>query len=102
MKTPLPIDTSTPRKKFPKWSRDEQDLWTDLFASYSGILVQSVGEEYRPDDAEAEADYDKTIQLAAHITDTAMQELQYRFWIQKQPKRPTVVKKKRKVQRGRK
>ena len=85
-----PLDTSTPRKRFQKWNRKEQDLWLDLFEDFAGILLTALGEEWRaPDDNDECLQFHRAIKLAAELTDTAMQEAQYRFWIQEEVKPKT-------------
>ena len=84
------LDTSTPRKRFPKWSRNEQDLWTDFFEIYSELLMQGVIDKVidknEPPRCSFQEALEDSIKLAAELTDKAVAELQYRFWIQ-QPKK---------------
>ena len=82
-----PIDTSPPRPRFPKWTLLEQDLWIDMFDSYSGTLLGAAAHEDssgRVSDAVAEC----VVRQAAILADVAIQEVGYRFWVQKLPKRP--------------
>jgi len=90
------IDSSTPRQRFAAWNKKKQDLWLDLFESFSGILLGAAVEE-GPTLKVSESDEDETerykdaVRMAAIITDAAIEEAQYRFWIQesRKPKRRT-------------
>ncbi len=107
-----PLDTSIPRKRLPQWTGGYRNFWIDSFAEFSQILVgaraSAVGDfPYDDDDSEGgiataspgetiESDflteeevsiYEEDIELAARLADRAVQELQYRFAIQKGPKR---------------
>ena len=70
------------RKRFPHWSNNDRDLWIDLLDSYSGVLLgalagEETGADLREDLAESR------IRTAARLADVAVEEMQYRFWIQK-------------------
>jgi hypothetical protein len=85
------LDTSTPRKRFARWNSRDKELWLDIFESYSGILLTALADEeheHETEEAAAEA-ANRCIRLAAELTDTAMQEAQYRFWIQEEVKPKT-------------
>ena len=74
------LDTSTPRKRFPKWTRYEQDVWQDLFMDYTGHLM-----DFRLDREsiiEKMTGFKQDIEDAATLADHAMLEIQYRFFIQ--------------------
>jgi len=84
---PSPIDISPQRPRFPQWTLLEQDLWIDMFDSYSGTLLGAAANEDgsgRVSDGVAEA----IVRQAAVLADVAIQEVGYRFWVQKLPKRP--------------
>ncbi len=100
-----PLDTSIPRKRLPQWTGGYRNFWIDSFAEFSQILVNARASAVGDFDDEegggiataaTESDflteeevsvYEEDIELAARLADRAVQELQYRFAIQKGPKR---------------
>jgi hypothetical protein len=84
------------RPRFPQWTARERDLWVDLLDSYSGTLLMSAAEDRLTDDAAAEQ-----VRLAARLADVAIQEMQYRFWIQKPVVKYTRPARRRPLRRGR-
>lgn len=67
------------RRRFPRWTLVEQDLWIDMLEAYSCTLIDP---DTRPDEAEVK------IRTAATLADIAIQEMQYRFWLQRPPRAP--------------
>lgn len=102
-----PLDTSIPRKRFPQWTGGYRNFWIDSFAEFSQILIGAragaMGDFDDDDDSgggiattEAPAEflteeevsvYEEDIELAARLADRAVQELQYRFALQKRQER---------------
>lgn len=62
----------------------EQDLWIDFLEGFSNTLLGLHDEERAIGQDEAEA----KIRLAARLADTAIMEMQYRFFIQRPERKP--------------
>lgn len=98
----MSTDTSPARVKFPKWTREERDLWLDSLETYSDtILGQMCRTEMTekgdttttvgvlpPEDVTVEI-----VRTAARMADTVVEEMQYRDWIQ--APEPSTTKRKR-------
>lgn len=67
------------RPKFPRWSGDDLDFWTDMFDQYSLELIRTVSEDAPVSTLE---ENESRIEQAAQLADKAVQERLYRCFIQ--------------------
>lgn len=74
-----PVDTSTPRKVFPRWTGVYKDFWVDMFDSFCQQLISA---KLESGTVPLESLEDEIV-AAAHLADRATVEMQYRFVIQR-------------------
>lgn len=72
-----------PRPTLPRWNKSDEDFWTDMLDGYSTLLLAVKAEHFEsyaqiPDVEECKA----CVRLAAVLADVAVQERQYRGFIQ--------------------
>lgn len=83
----IPATDQAQRPTFPRWTARDQSYWKDRFDAFTEILLEPLTEEtekgdtvtVRPPD---EARCVEAVQMAARLADAAIQEMQYRFFIQ--------------------
>lgn len=92
------IDTSSPRRRFQRWTRQEQDFWIDMLDSFASQLLaahldpEKIRQQFTAEQVEIFAE---DIRIASELADVAVQEMQYRFEIQKPPAEPGERKKRK-------
>ncbi len=72
-------------ERLPKWSRDDQDFWIEFFIGVSDTIISAMmfSEERKlPIDRLKDG-----VRAAAQLADTAVEEAQYRGWVQKDVRR---------------